>query len=394
MNRVNKILCVLSHGSARSETTFFFSITYLNLHPYIIPPLKNITSLSSSTISKIPEPFFSYNPEQKILRCNGHTVNLAVQAFLFGKVSSDIDYLESLNGEGRTQIQTTDELDSGERLGLGELRNIVVYISLAPQRKQISRKLEPHLHPRRDNGTRWNSWFNMLDWAINKIKIAINQFCFDEEELKNDALNARTLKSTRDFLRHFHDAIKATEGKEATIEHFLPSMEFLIHQFEDALFEFADNHFMIGCLDAGYDKLLKYFNKHERSPAYIAAVVLNPRLKWTVSREWNEEDKKNAEKALFRLWKIEYRSNTGLPQRLTPVIHLDNTYLRWLAPCTTTDDNHEIDELEKYLQADMIVSVGNISAREWWAESSQRAKYPLFLKMAIEVFQFLLWRRR
>lgn len=143
---------------------------------------------------------------------------------------------------------------------------------------------------------------------------------------------------------------------------------------------------MIGCLDAGYDKLLKYFNKAERSPAYIAAVVLNPQLKWTVFMNWKEEDQKSAEEALSCLWEDEYRSNTGLPQRITtPIHHSGNTYFQWLAECKTTDDDYEMDELEKYLQADTPINIGNISAQEWWSESSQRAKYPLLSKMAIDI---------
>lgn len=304
------------------------------------------------------------------LRCNGHIINLVVQAFLFGRISDDIDYLGTLNEEGSTHVSTTEELDTWRKIGpLEKLHNIIIYITKTPQRKQKFKKLEPHLLTRRDNGTRWNSWFNMLDCAIERIKLAINQFCFDEEDLKYDALNATDwwmLESILDFLRHFHDATKATEGRESTIEHFLPSMEFLIHQFETALVDFEGNDFLIGCLDAGYDKLLKYFNKHERSPAYVAAVVLNPRLKWTVFQHWKEDDRKNAQHALSSLWKNQYRSNTGLPQHTTPppATSTNNSCLQWLAKRAAIDNNHESDELERYLQADIPIDTGDMSAGE------------------------------
>lgn len=309
-----------------------------------------------------------YNAEQKRLCCNGHIINLSVQAFLFGKISPDLEYLEAFNDESSVRIPTTDELDKWRKIGpLGKLHNIIIYITLTPQRKQNFRKLEPHLLPRRDNSTRWNSWFIMLDWAINKLKLTINQFCFEEDELKYDALNAndwRTLESIRDFLRHFHDATKATEGRESTLEHFLPLMEFLICQFEKALDDFSGDDFMIGCLDAGYHKLLKYFNKHERSPAYVAAVVLNLRLKWTIFKKWEEDDRKNAEHALTHLWRSEYRSNTGLPQRVTPTVHSNNSYLHWFATETADDDSYEMDELEKYFLTESSSTIGHTSARE------------------------------
>lgn len=62
----------------------------------------------------------------------------------------------------------------------------------------------------------------------------------------------------------------------------------------------------------------QYFNKHERSPVHIAAVVLNPQLKCKVTQESKEAVKRKAEKTLSRLWKNEYRSNTGFLQRVTP----------------------------------------------------------------------------
>lgn len=36
---------------------------------------------------------------------------------------------------------------------------------------------------------------------------------------------------------------------------------------------------MLASLDAGYSKFIKYFNKTERYPAYIAAIVFNLRIK-------------------------------------------------------------------------------------------------------------------
>lgn len=88
------------------------------------------------------------------------------------------------------------------------------------------------------------------------------------------------------------------------VKNMVSLREFYIQQYEKARVEFAGQESMIACLDAG--KLLKYFNKHERSPAHIAAVVLNPPLKWKVIREWKEEVKRNGEKTLSRLWKNEY----------------------------------------------------------------------------------------
>ena len=37
-----------------------------------------------------------YDAQQRRLRCNGHVLNLAVQAFLFGKTVNDYEFLENL----------------------------------------------------------------------------------------------------------------------------------------------------------------------------------------------------------------------------------------------------------------------------------------------------------
>lgn len=54
-------------------------------------------------------------------------------------------------------------LDVGVFGPLGKLHNIVAYICLSPQRKQRFKLLSSDLLPHRDNKTRWNSWYNMLD---------------------------------------------------------------------------------------------------------------------------------------------------------------------------------------------------------------------------------------
>ena len=84
------------------------------------------------------------------------------------------------------------------------------------------------------------------------------------------------LISIRNFLLPFHDAIKATEGREATLERVLPTMDFLVEAFEQGLAEYKSDTYMHAAIQTGYTKLLKYWNKTERAPAYIAAIILDP----------------------------------------------------------------------------------------------------------------------
>ena len=103
-----------------------------------------------------------------------------------------------------------------------------------------------------------------------------------EIELEDDVLKSsecHLLKCIRDFLQPFYQVTMNTEGRMHTLERVLPTMEFLLNHYEKAFITFENDNFILTALDAEYDKLLKYFNKHERNSAYIAAVMLNPARK-------------------------------------------------------------------------------------------------------------------
>ena len=84
--------------------------------------------------------------------------------------------------------------------------------------------------------------------------------------------------SLEDFLLFFHDATLATEGRSATIDRVLPTMDFLLEQFETAKQTYAKDLFMSPCCNSGWSKLDKYYGLTERSPVYIAALILS--LQW------------------------------------------------------------------------------------------------------------------
>jgi hypothetical protein len=53
-------------------------------------------------------------------------------------------------------------------------------------------------------------------------------------------------------------------------------MDFLLEQFETAKETYVSDPFMSPCYDSGWAKLDKYYSLTERSPVYIAALVLSP----------------------------------------------------------------------------------------------------------------------
>ena len=135
-----------------------------------------------------------YNAVQRRLRCNDHVINLAVQVFLFEKRVNDFEYLWN-KADSSSDIQ----LNQWRRLRpLGKLRNINVWIMKKSQRVQACKNRSGGLMPRRDNGIRWNSWYEMLDWLIKRLKPVIIAITNEESDLAKDLLTAdewKTLKS-------------------------------------------------------------------------------------------------------------------------------------------------------------------------------------------------------
>ena len=245
--------------------------------------------------------------------------------------------------------------------------------------------------PRRDNGTRWNSWYLMLDWAITRIKGAIVTVTSEESNLEKDQLTAeewRTLVNIRDFLQSFYDATKATEGHQVTLEQVIPTMDFLAAAFEDAIDEFADHKFMRESLQTGYTKLLKYWNKTERSPAYIAAVVLDPTTKWEYFDSWDPDWRPNMKAAMKEFWETKYRSSTGRPtySSAVSVQSTGNKYLDWRKQKRGHQNIAVSDELDQYLKDPMVLEVDITTVLTWWLEPKQRSRFPLLSKMAIDIY--------
>jgi hypothetical protein len=67
-------------------------------------------------------------------------------------------------------------------------------------------------------------------------------------------------------------------------------MDFLLEQFETAKETYANDPFMSPCCNSGWAKLDKYYTLTERSPVYIAALVLSPQWKWDyIDNNWPKE---------------------------------------------------------------------------------------------------------
>jgi hypothetical protein len=107
------------------------------------------------------------------------------------------------------------------------------------------------------------------------------------------------LQKLQDFLLFFHHATLATEGHGSTIEQVLPTMDFLLEKFEEAKCMYALDSFVSPACNAGWAKMDKYYSISDRSPVYIAALVLSPQWKFKyIDDNWPEGWQSDARQAI------------------------------------------------------------------------------------------------
>lgn len=133
---------------------------------------------------------YAIDPKQRHVLCMGHVINLVAQQVLFG---SDIDAFEP-------ELVTTSEqleLQQWRKKGpIGKLHNLVKYITHSSNRQdrfhEVQRDQPVPLQSQKDsakdsydlikdNRTRWNSWFDAAERALD-LKQSIDDFVDQELE--------------------------------------------------------------------------------------------------------------------------------------------------------------------------------------------------------------------
>lgn len=243
-----------------------------------------------------------YDPEERQLCCNGHVINLSVQSFLFG------DSENALQDTGVNPATIEMEMDEWRKLGpLGKAHNIAVYSRLNPQRIKRFRELSGGLLIQRDNSTRWNSWADMLESLLwPEIKHIIDDYIDENPGLEEERLTKtdwKLLDKVQKILEAFRHATKTTEGANATLSKVLPSIDYLLDVYQKALGENKNDLILTSMVRVGWEKLDKYYKASKRTPVYLAAVVLNSRLKWRYfGVRWKAQWVRDGKRRLREYW--------------------------------------------------------------------------------------------
>jgi len=121
---------------------------------------------------QLMEEGISFDPIERRLRCFGHVINLVVKAFLW---ETEAEAFEAQITNHQALHLEAEELDTWRRKGpLGKLHNIIVWISLTPQRRDrfaehVKKALGPGtkvLSLINGNSTRWGGDYDSLIRAL------------------------------------------------------------------------------------------------------------------------------------------------------------------------------------------------------------------------------------
>ena len=322
-----------------------------------------------------------YDPKSHRLRCQGHIINLAAKSFLF------VTDNESLEDDDPDKYNVTlKEIEAWRRKGpLGKLHNFVVFIQRSVQRGQKFMTISHNRKLARDNSTRWNSWYIMLQAALD-LRGAIEGYFnkWVEADCIGDELTSEEwniLEKIKAFLEKLKMATKALESSFATLDNVLLAMDFILAQFEAGKEAHKDDLIMAPMYNSGWGKLDKYYRLTDESPAYVAAIVLHPSHKWHyVQENWKKEWVESSKKLMETLWDEYKPVEPPVPQPQTPSI-TTNEFLNWrnkhLQPTLL------IDEYERYCNSERVY--GFTSALTWWLEDTQQKSYPSLSKMAVDI---------
>ena len=225
----------------------------------------------------------------------------------------------------------------------------------------------------------------MIGCALEpSICTAIKLYCIKVgDDLLADQLTPRdwsNLTNIHSFLLAFYEVTKAIEGRSKTLETVLPLIDYLLERLEAGKEEFANDPFMQARINSSWSKLNKYYGLTDRTPIYIAAIVLVPSLKWSYFEgNWDSSWVSNAKKEVLELWTSSYKG-TGIE---LPV--LDDKplagFAKWKAE--KAKQGPIADEYARYCQSALCPV--EVDARSWWLESTQRATYPNLSIMAFDM---------
>jgi len=331
-----------------------------------------------------------YDPIHHRIRCQGHIINLAVKSFLFVTDKEVLDEDEEANIYNVTLKEIEEWRNKGP---LGKLHNFLVFLAASTQRLHDFLELSCNHRIPRDNTTRWNSWFMMLQmaWALRDV---VDNFIsvHGTPDLQNDKLTDMewsTVRVIKDFLEKLAMSTKACESQESTLDLSLPCTDYILALFERYKDEYKDAPTFATMFNSGWAKMEKYYKLSDKTPAYVAGIVLHPGRKWKwIEKHWKPEWVQPAKDKMKLFWETKYKpaaitiaSSSTTQSSTSAAEKAPNEYLKWLDD--NDDDDPLADEYARYIAQPQVTGVKQ--GYKWWLEPTQQKNFPNLSKMALDI---------
>lgn len=180
------------------------------------------------------------------------------------------------------------------------------------------------------------------------------------------------------------------EGRYATLDRTLFTMDVLHKHYTQALNKCKDNHSLRSCNAPSWAIFGKYYQLRDESPAYCAAMILHPSRR---SAHIKKSSPKARHKPFFEAVKMYWEDHYHGPPiaTSTPGLHDESQ----------PPDEHDLlaeeldlvgpamNELDEYkaFTAQTAVAI-DCSAFAWWLREEQQQRYPRLSKMATDILTY------
>ena len=301
------------------------------------------------------------------IRCHGHVINIASQAFIFAPDKAAIDQIMALvsqeDEEAEGEYDSNEEVDGRDDtydataklarvsykkaywrdIGpFGKLHSIIAYMRASELLFNVFLELAGRVVPL-DNDTQWDSWYNMNEVA-NELDSPIDTFVRNHwKALGKFALTPdewETLREINTFLKPFEKVTRRTQGDLDSIEKTLYAIDTLVKHFEKQKNKRVNNPKFQNAILMAWYAFAKYYLLNDQVPVYAAALLLHhARRRHYVDVNWRKSWVKSVLPKLQQLWEEKY-ANLGFSETTTSTSH-----------CAHEPDEYELIERNLMLLA-------------------------------------------
>ena len=333
----------------------------------------------------------NWQPVQQRLRCIGHMLNIAVQAFFYAKNEEAIKLaIEEAQRPGASiddELSALSEKDEGW-LAVAPLKKILRFCSTLRRsdREYNAFKSMAGKVIRAPNDTRWNSYLNTFEDAV-ELKGEYTTFTITSQPFNDYQLTAsewQLVELTIQFLQPFTEATKRCEGDYVTLDKVQFTMDVIDNHYNEQKSLYRSNTSFLSSIMTSWYAFDKYYKLIDETGAYTAAILLHPNLRKSyIQSAWHKDWVTPGVDRVKQLW-LQYKDNNTSDTANEDTSNLTQfeRYQRKIQAKQRRGKGAQ-DEFERFITAPAeSIDTPPLS---WWLESSQRRTYPALSKMAIDV---------